>query len=182
MKILFRPVTHSADEISMGQVIHYRPLPEADGVSVTANADGFTTLTAMARLWGVSLDHAQYVSNHINNLKSKPPCILVLEDPFKHSLIFVPKTESITDATAMTRQILEYADGEGVKVLEFTHFNFIQGQFPDVEISSSLFAILNFVDASSLASIIFDVDSRSVDVFKTFFNKILAIPMKWETV
>lgn len=165
MDIRIRVVTHTADEISMGQVIFYAPLPEADGVSVTANANGFTTLTAVARRWDVPLHDVEHIADHANSLKNKCPWALVLEEPFKHCLIVIPKIRGTAEITAMTTKLLEDADGEHVRVVEFSHFNFIQGEFPAAEIRTILRTIIDWESGRSLRAVIFDIDERYLDEF-----------------
>ena len=160
MEIKIREVLHTADEISMGQVIHYLPLPEADGVSVTANASGFTTMTAVARHWNVSLGQAIAISDHANKLKCKCPWSLVLEEPKRRCLITVPRTYGQSDSEAMTRKLLEDASSERVKILEFSHYNFIQKTFAEIEIASAIRVMRARHDSGALNTVIFDIDSR----------------------
>ncbi len=160
MKITIREISHTADEIAMGQVIHYLPLPEADGVSVTANAAGFTTMTAVARHWDISLDHAIWIADHANNLKNKCPLTLVLEEPSRHCLITIPKTNGQSDSTTMTQKLLEDASGEKVKILEFSHYNFLQKSFPEIEITSALKAMRSWQSIDGVETVVFDIDRR----------------------
>ena len=162
MEIKIREVSHTSDEIDMGQVIHYLPLPEADGVSVTANAAGFTTMTAVARHWNISLDQATAIADHANKLKHKCPWSLVLEEPKRRCLITVPRTCGQSDSEAMTRKLLEDASGEKVKILEFSHYNFLQTSFPELEIASAIGAMRAWHDSDGLDTVIFDIDSRFI--------------------
>ena len=160
MEIKIREVLHTSDEIAMGQVIHYLPLPEADAVSVTANAAGFTTMTAVARHWNISLDQATAIADHANKLKHKCPWSLVLEEPKWRCLITVPRTYGQSDSEAMTRKILEDTRGERVKILEFSHYNFIQKTFPEIEIASAIRAMRAWHDSDGIDTVIFDIDCR----------------------
>jgi len=171
MEIKIRAVTHTPDEIQMGQVIFYRPLPEADGISVTANVTGFTTLTAVTKAWQVDLEHARRIADHANNLPTKYTWTLVLEEPIKHCLIFVPKTKGETDSTAMTSKLLEDAEMERIQVLEFSHFNFIQKIFPSTEIESALRIIGGWKNPLP-TTMIFDVDARFAEIFQETCRKL----------
>lgn len=172
MKITIREVLHTADEIAMGQVIHYLPLPEADGVSVTANATGFTTMTAVAKHWDIPLKQAIQIADHANKLKNKCPWTLVLEEPNRHCLITIPKTDGQSDSMAMTLKLLEDASYEKVKILEFTHYNFLQKLFPEVEITSALKAMRFWQATDGVETVVFDIDKR----FATTLAKLMDSP------
>jgi len=51
VKIIIRPIQHDPMEIIMGQAIWFTPLNDVDGISATANIEGFTPLTSITNAY-----------------------------------------------------------------------------------------------------------------------------------
>ncbi len=153
----------------MGQVIFYMPLPESDGISATANANGFTTLTAIARRWDIPLDHIKNMAEHANKVQKKCPWSTVIEEPTKHTLYIIPKSRGDSDSKAITTKLLQDASIEQTRILEFSHYNFVQNRLPITEINAALDAILAWKGNKHPSTVIFDIDSRFEDEFQNLY-------------
>lgn len=54
MNVTFRSIERTMDEIAMGLAFWFHPIPRCDGISSTANTNGFTPLRAIERAFGWS--------------------------------------------------------------------------------------------------------------------------------
>ncbi len=72
MEIHVRPIFHTHEEISMGQVIFYEPPHTCNSISVIANHNGFTTLSAVARKYDIGqlkLENLSELANHTQQIQ-----------------------------------------------------------------------------------------------------------------
>ena len=155
MNINFRTIQNSADEIYMGQKLWFKPVEGCDVISATANAPGFTTLIAIARHFGWDYDMLAFASEACNNKGE----VLTLTT-VTPNLILVPATKGRSNTRRLMFDfIMALGQIEGQR-LHFTHFGFLQGQFPKAEVSEILNYFLGLVLPSTLEMVVFDIDIR----------------------
>jgi len=173
MDFRIRYVKHSLEEIEMGQVIFYQPDQDVDGVSATSNVKGFTTLTALARAWGIPLDSVATIAAHSNKLEDKQPWCMELENP-RRSLYVVPRTQGSLQTRNMARKLLRDAVLDCNNALQLSHFNFIQGDLPETEISAVLEVIRDCASKDGPPAVIIDIDVRKKSEFERLYDRVLS--------
>ena len=60
MRLIFCVREHTYDEIQMGHLLGFSAILGLDAISATANANGFTPLTAIARTYGWQRDQPRF--------------------------------------------------------------------------------------------------------------------------
>lgn len=148
----------------MGHALWHYPVSGCDAVSATANANGFTPLTAIDRELGWNRD---VVVNAANACNSKQEVCVVSLSPV---LFLVPATKGKGDALFLISDLVAATRVVNVKALHMTHFGFIQGNIPMPEIFTVLQYLLNNSCTLGLNRIVFDIDSR----IQSSFYKLLA--------
>lgn len=154
MDIRFRSIIHLEHEADMGHAIWHHPVADCDGVSATANTQGFTPLHSIDRHFGWNrevVDSAALTCNKIGEV-----CVV----EFSPKLLLVPKTKGRGDAAFLIQDLLSACRASGVRVLHFTHFGFIQGRLPFAEVAAVISYIFYNVNTLGLDKIVFDIDKR----------------------
>lgn len=171
MNINFQIIKNTPDEIYMGHKIWFNPVLGCDVVSATANAPGFTTLTAIARHfdWDYDLiEHAAAacnVSNRTLFLRTVTP-----------TLMLVPATKGRGNNEKITHSYLNALHEVKPKSLHFTHYGFLQGRLPATEVSWVLHRLLGQLLPTSLQMITVDIDERRSREFYNLMTPSLPEP------
>lgn len=155
MEIIFRQMPHTYDEVVMGHKIWFPESIESDVISATANSEGFTPLTAIARKYDWDRQLVEAASAQCN---SRGQIAIVKE--VKPTLLLVPSTKGNGNTEFLIKDLIKAANAVSADVLNFTHFGFVQNKLPDKEVES----ILNFMMDKSLVSsvrvVVWDIDFR----------------------
>jgi hypothetical protein len=155
MEIIFRQMPHTYDEVVMGHKIWFPESIESDVISATANSEGFTPLTAIARKYDWDRQLVEAASAQCN---SRGQIAIVKE--VKPTLLLVPSTKGNGNTEFLIKDLIKAANAVSADVLNFTHFGFVQNKLPAKEVDS----ILNFMMDKSLVSsmrvVVWDIDFR----------------------
>lgn len=161
MNIKFKITKNTPDEIYMGQKVWFEAVPGCDAVSSTANCQGFTPLTAIARYFNWDLD---MIARHAAVCNMENTTILVRT--VTPTLILVPATKGRGSRKDIEYRYLKALHGLDPQCLHFTHYGFMQGRFPASEVSWVLNLLLGQLLPKSLHMLTVDIDERrSQDVF-----------------
>ena len=146
---------HTYDEVVMGHKIWFPESIESDVISATANSEGFTPLTAIARKYDWDRQLVEAASAQCN---SRGQIAIVKE--VKPTLLLVPSTKGNGNTEFLIKDLIKAANAVSADVLNFTHFGFVQNKLPVKEVES----ILNFMMDKSLVSsvrvVVWDIDFR----------------------
>ena len=165
MEILFRPIEHSFDEEAMGHAIWFQPIGDVDGISATANGEGSTPLTSIARAYGWQRETIRDASDKCN--KKDEICIL---DNVNPKLMLVPKTKGHHSVLFYINDLLLAANHLKLKNLHFTHYRFVQNKLPKDEIYEILSVMMSPLLNSTLEKVIWDIDVRQEDNMETMYQ------------
>ena len=155
MEIIFRPMSHTQDEIVMGQKIWFPESVESDVVSATANASGFTPLTAIARTFDWDREMIVQASMACNERGE----VAVL-DKLSPKLLLVPKSNGSDPVEFLIKDLIAAANAVKGDVLNFTHFGFVQSKLPQSEIDSILDVMMHPSLKTTLRVTVWDIDFR----------------------
>ena len=146
---------HTYDEVVMGHKIWFPESIESDVISATANSEGFTPLSAIARKYEWDRQLVEAASTQCN---SRGQIAIVKE--VKPTLLLVPSTKGNGNTEFLIKDLIKAANAVSADVLNFTHFGFVQNKLPVKEVES----ILNFMMDKSLVSsvrvVVWDIDFR----------------------
>jgi hypothetical protein len=169
INILFQPCARHPDEILMGHYMFFKPIQEADTISVTANMSGFTAMNAVASTLGLSRDEMMTVADDAN--RKYEVCVV---EHGKRRLMVVPR--SIPKyrkyrRTCLTTDLLMACREAGVKRLHFTHFGFIQNKINRQDVERLFEVTLNpLVDSQFDMDFVIDADIRVIGEIKQIHN------------
>jgi hypothetical protein len=154
MEMLFRPIQHDPIEIIMGQAIWFSPINGIDGISATANTEGFTPLTSIANSyeWDGNLIRK---ATHECNAKAQ----IAIVKQVKPTLLLVPKTKGNSDTEFLIQDLISAINEIKIENLHFTHYSFIQNKLPKNEIKQ-IFQTFEKNIQNSLKKVIWDIDRR----------------------
>lgn len=155
MEIIFRAISHSRDEIAMGHKIWFPESVESDVISATANSNGFTPLTAIARRYNWGRDLIEAASNQCNSRGE----IAVIRE-VRPTLLLVPSTNGKVETSFLINDLINAANQIKADVLNFTHYGFMQNKLPIIEIKSILKLLLDPDLKSSIRVVVWDIDFR----------------------
>ncbi len=168
MRLIFCVREHTYDEIHMGHLLGFPAILGLDAISATANARGFTPLTAIARTYGWQRDQLEAASDVCNHRQE----VAVL-NALSPTLLLVPHTHGDDGrrpaVDSLISDLLAAVDHLKIKSLHFTHFGFVQGRFPEVEVRTILEILLASLPQSSLDVLYWDIDRRVLnDMIKLY--------------
>jgi hypothetical protein len=157
MEIIFRPIYNSTDEISMGHRTWYRESIEVDAISATANNASFSPLNAIVRHFGWRTEIISSAVERCNEVRE-----VAIINVLQPKLLLVPKTkgQNVLRYLVVAQDLINACNAINVGVLSFSHFGFIQTEFPRKEIASILRIFLDKSTASSIRVLIWDIDIR----------------------
>lgn len=167
MKIKFRPCSHDPMEVIMGQAIWFTPINDVDGISATANTEGFTPLTSITNAY----DWDRNLINHASqecNLKNE----IAIVRQIKPTLFLVPKTKGNSDTEFLIKDLIHAINEMQIENLHFTHYGFIQNKLPEDELRN-IFKVLNgSTTKSTIKEVTLDIDTRVIRDFEHIFNSL----------
>ncbi len=159
MNVHFRSVVHDSHEISMGHALWFEPVPGCDAISATANVVGFTPLTAVARHYGWDYEVLREASMRCNG---RGEVCIVSTNP---TLLLVPATRGQGNANFLISDLIAATKATNVKALHFTHFGFMQGHLPKLEVTSILDFLFSNMTTLGLSKLVVDIDARKEKEF-----------------
>lgn len=171
MRLIFCVREHTFDEIYMGHQLGFPAIHGVDAISATANARGFTPLTAIARTYGWQREYLEMASAECNHRRK----VAVL-NTLTPNLLLVPKTRGdggwLPDADHLMSDLLAAAKHQQFGSLHFTHFGFLQGRPPEMEMRRILELLLSPLQTSSLSVLYWDIDRRGLTVLINLYTAV----------
>lgn len=162
MQIFFRPIKHDPIEILMGQFIWFHPHGAVDAISVTANANGFTTHNRVWEFLGFPEEDMISAANFCNEKND----IFLLGNK-KPYLLLVPQTHGQKNSSFLIKKLILICNVHSIKSLHFTHYGFIQKRLPELEVQHILNELIEPKNNVNIDLLIWDIDSRAVDTMQT---------------
>ncbi len=172
LEIRFKENKNTLNEIEMGTKWNYFPLKDEetlDAISATANVSGFTPLTAIANHYALEPKMITKASEMCNS--NNEVCVLNLLKP---NLFLVPKTRGVGDTAKLVDDLIAAMEMQKCQKLRFTHFSFIQNTLSEEEILT-IFTRLKELK-TSIKTIIWDVDSRTLIRTESLYNQVFEEP------
>jgi len=168
MRLIFCVREHTFDEIQMVHLLGFPAILGLDAISATANANGFTPLTAIARTYGWQRDQLEAASAQCN--QRQEVAVITALSP---NLLLVPRTHGedgrLPNVGNLISDLLTAVNHLNIRSLHFTHFGFVQGRFPEMEARTILNALLGSLHQSSLDVLYWDIDRRVLnDMIKLY--------------
>ena len=156
-KILKRRITHTDDEVLMRHKLWFDYDSKCDGISATANMDGFTTLNAIKMHFGWGTEMIRKASDACNEKDE-----IAILDYLTPKLFLVPRTtiDNGDRSDFYIRDLLAAVDAVGVKRLQFTHYSFIDHLGFKNELRVVLKTIFARKVNTKLDQLVLDVDDR----------------------
>ena len=171
MKIVFRVHVHTEDEIQVGHKLGFSGLHGIDAVSATANSEGFTPLTAAARIYGWDRDLITRASQQCNERRE-----VAILDQVTPILLLVPKVTGKTSykftVEGCAIDLLMAAKHLNIKSLHFTHFGFIQSHKVAEDFRKILEIFLNPLNDLSLEQVIWEIDYRGLRALQNAYHEV----------
>lgn len=171
MRLIFCVREHTYDEIQMGHLLGFPAILGLDAISATANANGFTPLTAIARTYGWQRDQLEAASAQCNHRQE----VAVIK-ALSPTLLLVPQTYGDDGrrpaVDSLISDLLAAVDHLKIKSLHFTHFGFVQGRFPEMEVRTILETLLGSLHHSSLDVLYWDIDRRVLNDMIKLYSRV----------
>jgi hypothetical protein len=171
MKIIFRVHVHTEAEIQVGHKLGFSGLQGVDAVSATANAEGFTPLTAAARIYGWDRDLITRASQQCNERKE-----VAIVHQVTPTLLLVPKVTGRTSykytVEGCAIDLLMAAKHLKIKSLHFTHFGFMQSHKVADDFRKVLEIILNPLSDLPLEELIWEIDYRGLRALQSAYQTV----------
>ena len=175
MRLIFCVREHTFDEIYMGHPLGFPAIHGVEAISATANARGFTPLTAIARTYGWQREYLEMASADCNRRQE-----IAVVSNVTPRLLLVPKTRGdggwLPDADHLLIDLLAAVKHLRLRSLHFTHFGFLQGRPPVMEMRRLLELLLSPLQTSSLSVLYWDIDRRGLP---TLLNQYTAIARQY---
>jgi len=157
VKIIFRPIQHDPMEIIMGQAIWFVPLNDVDGISATANIEGFTPLTSITNAYDWDRELINQASYKCN---SKGENAII--NQVKPTLFLVPKTKGNSDTEFLIEDLISAISKMKIENLHFTHYGFVQKNTVSEELKQVLSSFRDLTRDNYLQKVIIDIDERKI--------------------
>ncbi len=168
MRLIFCVRDHTFDEICMGHQLGFPAIRGVDAISATANARGFTPLTAIARTFSWQRDVLEAAAAECNQRRE----VAVL-NTLTPNLLLVPKTRGdggwLPDVDHLLTDLIAAVNHLQVRSLHFTHFGFVQGRPPEMEMRRILELWLSPLQESTLDVLYWDVDRRGLNTLTNLY-------------
>jgi hypothetical protein len=166
-RIRIRPVADHG-EIE-GQERFYTALI-SDGLSVTANPDGFIPMNA---LFGkINIDPIDADMKKICEYAEKGGRV-VTTNAFDRKIFFIPKTTKEEETRLFTQELLRISSIESVCSLSFTHFSYVFGSLPLHQIRWIFEEIQNFDATDGPYQIWFEIDKDHHSAVRHLRNEVI---------
>lgn len=173
MHFTFRVQKNTDGEIQLGHKLSFTVADGVDAVSITANANGFTPLTAAFR--ALYLDYKDF-ENEIIECRKENKVIQLKVSPSYPTLIIVPPTRGKTSNHHTYEyymiRILEICNFNKSKNLHFTHYGFLNGGFYINEVLSVMKTLLHPLAFTTLENVYFEIDDRHYQEFVNIFKHV----------
>ena len=168
-KIHKRAVFHTDDELIMSHKLWFQYVPECDGISATANMDGFTVLNAIKMRFRWNHDMIQRASDMCNERDE-----IAILDRLTPKLFLVPRTrvDDPSKSEFYIKDLFAALDRVRVKNLQFTHYSFIDHLAFKGELETVLRTIFAPKLDTKLEQLVLDTDYRVVDKMIDFFDEL----------
>jgi len=161
MRMIFCVREHTSDEIFMGHQLGFPAIKGIDAISATANAHGFTPLTAIARKYGWQNDQLEAASVECNSRQE-----VAIVNTLSPTLLLVPKTRGdeggLLVVDGLISDLLAAVNHLNLRSFHFTHFGFMQGRPPELVMLRILQVLLNPTKSSPLDVLYWDIDIRGL--------------------
>lgn len=157
---------HTYEEVVMGHKLWFPDSLESDVISATANSEGFTPLTAIARCYGWDINTIESASQQCNRHRQ----VAVIQE-VKPKLLLVPSTKGDGPTDFLIRDLIQAANAIECDVLNFTHYGFVQKNLPP-EVPLILQVMLDRNTTTSIRVVVWDIDSRVKDEMLHIWNKL----------
>ena len=162
MRLIVCVREHTFDEIYMGHQLGFPAIQGVDAISATANGKGFTPLTAIARTYGWGREQLEMASAECNQRQE-----VAVVSALTPCLLLVPKTRGdngwLPDADRLLIDLLAAATHLQLNSLHFTHFGFLQGRLPEMEMRRILEILLSPSNTPTLSVMYWDIDRRGLN-------------------
>ena len=169
INILFQPRAPHPTEIAMGHYIFFRPIQEADTISVSANMGGFTHMHQAVSAIELKRDDMIPFAEQVNEKWA----VGVVRHGLRR-LMVVPRTRGssyIYPKRCLTTDLLLACKAEDVHTLHFCHYGFIQNKLIKEEINRLFRIILNpLIDSQFHMDFIIEADVRIINEMKSIHN------------
>jgi hypothetical protein len=169
INILFAPRAPHPDEIAMGHYIFFKPIQEADTISVTANMGGFTPMQQAVSAIGLDREDMVQFAERVNDKWE----VGVVKYGLRR-LMVVPRTNKqsyVYPKRCLTTDLLLACKAEDVHTLHFCHYGFIQNKLIEEEVNRLFSIILNpLVDSQFHMDLIIESDVRIINEMKSIHN------------
>lgn len=153
MEIIIRPIYQHSVPPRTKRRIGFIPMEEADLVSATANASSTGPLFEIARSYGWNFGKLKSASKKCNKHQA---LAIINQNP---SLVLVPRTNGNSDAGEILTELTRVIRERGVRVINFTHYGFLNECLPTQEIETFLTAIIQ-LDFGKANVAFVDIDSK----------------------
>ena len=171
MKIILRSHTNTDEEIESGQKVGFSSMRGIDAISVTANLNGVTPLSAVIKYLNIDKKTVRKVAVY-SNINGQ----VKLVKNWYPNLILLPPTRAETgrnkNVEFYTIQLIKICNAENFKNLHFTHYGFINGVFQRWEIRKILSIFLNPLIYTTLETVYWEIDSRFIDEMKNLYRDV----------
>jgi hypothetical protein len=172
MQFIFRIQKNTETEIDLGHKVSFTVADGADALSVSANSNGFTPLTAAFR--AMYLDPKIFEDQILDCRRSNKVVELkntIFDNP---KIILVPPTRGITGKFSTYEyyavRILEICNLHKLKNLHFTHYGFLNGGYDFIEVQRVMTTLLHPLIFTTLEKIYFEIDYRYSDEFINIYK------------
>jgi len=154
-----RAVHHTIDEVFMSHKLWFDHSPDCDGISATANMDGFTVLNAIKMRFGWDTEMIRRASDMCNERDE-----ISILDRLTPKLFLVPRTRVDDPARSQfyIEDLIAAVDTVGIKSLQFTHYSFINHLGFKGELETVLRTIYAWKLDTKLQRLVLDTDYRVV--------------------
>lgn len=171
MKIIFRVHVHTEAEIRAGHKLGFSGIHGVDAVSATANSEGFTPLTAAARIYGWDRDLITRASQQCNDRRE-----VAIVHQVTPTLLLVPKVTGKTSykytVEGCAIDLLMAAKHLRIKSLHFTHFGFMQSHKLAEDLRKVLEIFLNPLSDLPLEELIWEIDYRGLQALQCTYHSV----------
>ena len=168
-KIHKRAVHHTDDELIMRHKLWFQHAPECDGISATANMDGFTILNAIKMKFGWDSGMIKQASDMCNQRDE-----IAILDRLTPKLFLVPRTrvDDPVKSDFYMKDLIAAVDTVGIKNLQFTHYSFIDHLGFKGELEVVLRTIFSQKLDTKLERLVLDTDYRVVYKMINMFDEL----------
>ncbi len=153
MEIIIRPIYQHSVPPRTKRRVGFIPMEEVDLVSATANASIEGPLFQIASSYGWNFSKLKSASKKCNKHQT---LAIIYQNPL---LVLVPRTNGDSDAGEILTELTRVIRERDVRVINFTHYGFLNERLPTQEIKTFLTAI-DQLDFGKANVAFIDIDSK----------------------